>query len=338
MLRSPYSRDVSDQPRADWYTDPEDSSQYRYWDGSAWTEHRAPRHTEPQPGPHTPESGLRPAGQLISGSFALVRRLWRGLLLAAAVTSAGIALAWWGSLTTANRILDGRLDEILDRISEPDFDPNAPEHEEYFSSLTYDWSPGSFVPLTLGSLIAWLVIALVVTAVIIASASDLDGRAPTLAATLRQTRQRILRMMGVQLKIAALLLAAIIILLLPAIVSPWLLLLTVPAMLAVAVVWGTVLQIAFVVAATGPAKPSIRYTLQLVRGRFWGTFGRLLLVGVIVTVIAFVIGLSLSIATGTGEEPFHVVQLIDGVIAAMVGWVATAATVIVYRELGGESG
>ncbi|MXW88833.1 MAG: DUF2510 domain-containing protein, partial [Acidimicrobiaceae bacterium] len=34
---------VSDLPPADWYTDPEDESQYRYWDGSSWTEHRAPR-------------------------------------------------------------------------------------------------------------------------------------------------------------------------------------------------------------------------------------------------------------------------------------------------------
>lgn len=29
-------------PPADWYLDPEDSSQYRYWDGSTWTDHRAP--------------------------------------------------------------------------------------------------------------------------------------------------------------------------------------------------------------------------------------------------------------------------------------------------------
>ncbi|MYI15810.1 MAG: DUF2510 domain-containing protein, partial [Acidimicrobiaceae bacterium] len=30
---------MSDLPPADWYTDPEDESQYRYWDGSSWTEH-----------------------------------------------------------------------------------------------------------------------------------------------------------------------------------------------------------------------------------------------------------------------------------------------------------
>ena len=28
---------------ANWYPDPDDSSQYRYWDGTQWTDHRAPR-------------------------------------------------------------------------------------------------------------------------------------------------------------------------------------------------------------------------------------------------------------------------------------------------------
>ncbi len=33
---------MSDQAPSGWYPDPEDSSQQRYWDGSAWTDHRAP--------------------------------------------------------------------------------------------------------------------------------------------------------------------------------------------------------------------------------------------------------------------------------------------------------
>ena len=40
------SDSVPDQPPANWYTDPTDESQYRYWDGSAWTEYRAPRYDE----------------------------------------------------------------------------------------------------------------------------------------------------------------------------------------------------------------------------------------------------------------------------------------------------
>jgi hypothetical protein len=33
------------QTPAGWFPDPQDPSQFRYWDGSAWTEHRSPRST-----------------------------------------------------------------------------------------------------------------------------------------------------------------------------------------------------------------------------------------------------------------------------------------------------
>ena len=33
------------QTPAGWFPDPDDASQYRYWDGATWTEHRAPRTT-----------------------------------------------------------------------------------------------------------------------------------------------------------------------------------------------------------------------------------------------------------------------------------------------------
>jgi hypothetical protein len=38
-------------PPAAWYVDPGDASQYRYWDGRQWTEHRAPVTTEPSQQP-----------------------------------------------------------------------------------------------------------------------------------------------------------------------------------------------------------------------------------------------------------------------------------------------
>jgi hypothetical protein len=32
----------ANQPKADWYPNPEDASSLRYWDGVAWTDHLAP--------------------------------------------------------------------------------------------------------------------------------------------------------------------------------------------------------------------------------------------------------------------------------------------------------
>ena len=42
-------------PEAGWYTDPEESANLRYWDGSAWTEHTAPG-SEPPPAAAAPVS------------------------------------------------------------------------------------------------------------------------------------------------------------------------------------------------------------------------------------------------------------------------------------------
>lgn len=36
---------MTETPPAAWFPDPHDPTQYRYWDGAAWTEHRAPRST-----------------------------------------------------------------------------------------------------------------------------------------------------------------------------------------------------------------------------------------------------------------------------------------------------
>ena len=34
---------MTQTPPAGWFPDPQDATQYRYWDGTAWTDHRAPR-------------------------------------------------------------------------------------------------------------------------------------------------------------------------------------------------------------------------------------------------------------------------------------------------------
>jgi hypothetical protein len=49
---------MTQTPGAGWFVDPEDPTQYRYWDGTAWTEHRSPR------GPTTTDSINRAAGDV----------------------------------------------------------------------------------------------------------------------------------------------------------------------------------------------------------------------------------------------------------------------------------
>ncbi len=327
---------MSDLPPANWYTDPQDESQYRYWDGSGWTEHRSPRHTESRQGAGATATGLRPSGDLITSSFSVLRRLWRGFLPAALINLVGIAVLVVGAVYTAALILDGEMGEVLDRISEPGFDPNAPQQREYFESLSLDWAIANFMPLVAGAVIAWLMSAFVTTAVIRATISDLHGRSPDLSSTLKQARQRTLRVMGVQLQIFAAVVLVALLLISPVFFAPLLLILTLPAML-VLVVAVIVLPVAYVAAATGPARPSLAYTLRLMRGRFWGTLGRLLLIGLILAMIGYGAGLLLGLATGAGDQLWNVIQLVNTAVGAVLALVATVASVIIYDDLGGES-
>jgi hypothetical protein len=52
---------MTQTPAAGWFADPEDPAQYRYWDGAAWTDHRAPR------GPSATDQLNQAAADLASG-------------------------------------------------------------------------------------------------------------------------------------------------------------------------------------------------------------------------------------------------------------------------------
>jgi hypothetical protein len=52
---------MTQTPAAGWFVDPQDATQFRYWDGSAWTEHRSPR------GSTTTDQLTQAAGDLADG-------------------------------------------------------------------------------------------------------------------------------------------------------------------------------------------------------------------------------------------------------------------------------
>src|SRR3954451_14559410 len=52
---------MTQTPAAGWFADPEDATQLRYWDGTAWTEHRSPR------GPTTSDQLTRASGDVADG-------------------------------------------------------------------------------------------------------------------------------------------------------------------------------------------------------------------------------------------------------------------------------
>ncbi len=316
---------VSDQSSAppDWYTDPEDESQYRYWDGSAWTQHRAPRHVEQE------RPALRGPLRLLGDSFSTVRRQWPGYALPAVLAIAAQVLTVVLVLYSADLILMGEFDEAVDRLS----DPATPETEAYFESLEADFSVLNFVPAAIGLLLLWLTTNLLTAAASILTVGNLRGESFTVSKVFRQAWRRVPRIFGVDLQIAGLLVLILALIVLSGVFVPALLFLLIPATLVVGFMSVAILPVVYAVASVGPDKASLPYAARLVRGRFWGVFGRMFLVSAIVgggsVLVTNVIPL-FGLFSLLGE-------LIVAAISVALALIGIVAPAILYLDLGGET-
>lgn len=328
---------MSDLPPADWYTDPEDESQYRYWDGSAWTEHRAPRHAPPDGEPEPVPGQVRRPGQLLADTFSISGRRWRSCAAAALIYAAGQVAMVVLLIIGANDLLMGELGEIWDRVTDPDFDPAAPEQTAYFESLELDLSLVNFVPIVLGLLALWIASNIMQAAVSRVAISDLRDQALTASDALRLALRRVPRLIGLDIQVTLIFLIAVCVLVMAGIGAPLLLIPLIPAFIVGSVYALVVASLAYVVASVGPTTPSLRYGARLVRGRFWRTLGRMLLVLVVLMAVSFAVGLVFTLA-GSASPVFQVVsQLVQTVVGTVIAVVGLVAVAIIYHDLGGES-
>ncbi len=325
-VESPAVSDQTSVP-ADWYPDPEDESQYRYWDGSAWTEHRARRHLEPT------RLALRGTNRLIGDSFRTLRRQWRGCAVVASVSIVAGLLLSVLFLYSADQVLMGELDEVWARISAQSFDPTTPENEAYFESLEFDFSIWNFVPAVLGLLITWLAYNLMTAAAALLALVEQRGELPAVSTVLRKAAKRIPRLVGVDLQILALAIAAMAVLVLAAATVPLTLIVLIPVLLAATFLAFPVYVLAYIVASLGPAQSSLKCAYHLARRHFWGTYGRALLIVVIITLV------SLASATVTGllGLPGILADLLNGTVSAVLALLFGVATAVIYLDLGGET-
>lgn len=329
---------MSDLPPADWYTDPEDEAQYRYWDGSSWTEHRAPRIADPDGESGDAPDGLRGPSQLVADTFSLTGRRWRPCIAVALIyilsQIAGVVLL----VVSAGDILMGELGEVFDRISQPGFDPSDPQHQAYFESLEVDLAPINFVPALLGLLALWVASNVMQAAVTRIALGDLHDRTVTTSDTLRQAVRRVPRLMGLDLIVTAILLLVAAAIVLAGIGAPLLLIPLIPAVIAGAVYAVVVLPMAYAVASAGPRTWSLPYGTRLARGRFWATLGRLLLVFLLLIAASLAVGVAFTLAGTAGGAALELVaQLVQTVVGAGLAVVGIVAAAILYDDLGGES-
>ena len=326
---------MSDLPPADWYPDPNDDRQYRYWDGESWTEHYAPRRIGNKP---------RPTGELINNSVAMLRRHWRVYVAVAAVSAVIAAIvaelgtrAW---IDAIDRALGGELQEILNRVTSPDFDPTTQETEDYFSSISFDPGLGALGRAALGLLLMGAAPLLGIASVARAAVADLRGRTPTTSDALVGGLGRLGRLFGVVLQIWAAFAVVGIVVAVSAFLS---ILLTIPLGLA-ALVLGVasfpVLGLAGTTAAIGPKKPSLRYTFSLVKAAYWPAFGRLLVITLLAVVVVLAISMPFALISPRGEliptGGWLIVSMVGDALVTAVALTATIPSVLVYRDLGGE--
>ena len=329
---------MSDQPPADWYTDPDNESQYRYWDGSAWTEHRAPRHTDPAEDPDTAPGGMRGPSRLVADTFSLTGRRWRSCAAVALIYIVSQIVALVLLIVSANDILMGELGEIWDRVTEPGVDLTEPEHEAYFRSLEFDLAPINFVPVLLGLLALWVASNVMQAAVTRIALSDLKDRAVTTSDALRQALRRVPRLMGLDLQILAIFLVAALATVFVGIGAPLLLIPLIPAFIVGSVYALVVTPLAYVVASAGPRRSSLPYGARLVRGRFWATLGRLLLIFLVLFAVSLAVGFVFTLPGTSAGLAFELVsQLVQTVVGAALAVVGMVAAAILYDDLGGES-
>ena len=332
------SPNVSDLPPADWYTDPEDESQYRYWDGSAWTEHRAPRHTDPAEDPGADPGGMRGPSRLVADTFSLTGRRWRGCAAVALIYIVSQVAAVVLVIVSASDILMGELGEVWDRVTEPGVDLTEPEHEAYFRSLEFDLAPINFVPALLGLLAFWVASNVMQAAVTRIALGDLHDRPPTTSDALRQALRRVPRLIGLDLQIVAIFLVAVLAVILAGIGAPLLLLVLIPAFIVGSVYALVIAPLAYAVASAGPRRWSLPYGARLVRGRFWKTLGRLLIVLLVLTAVSLAVGLVFTAAGNAAGPAFQLVsQLVQTVVGAGLAVAGLVAAAILYHDLGGES-
>ncbi len=124
-------------PPADWYDDPDNPANYRYWDGSQWTEHRSPKRT-PGSGDNAgsawsalpAESALSVFGRM----FRLFGSCWRQAAIVSIPALVGQILGVYLTFFALNELFKGRVREIFDRITAEGFDPTGRD-EVWLNSL-----------------------------------------------------------------------------------------------------------------------------------------------------------------------------------------------------------
>ena len=341
-----------DLPPADWYSDPEDPDQFRYWDGSQWTEHRAPRYS----GASVAGSRCRhrSVGDLLANTCRMATQNWRPLLVIYAV----VAVVFLAGEEAVTRGYDDVFGDTLGTlVNELEALETGNDSEEAVTVLEARWSDltdriGGLGSLTLAAGVLLMVVGgVAVVAINIVefaafgqfTMARLDGRPMGAARALAAGLGRLLRIIGVGLMLLVMWCAAImavsivagLLVVASGVLGAGLIVAVLVMALLVLVVGGLpVALLAVVTAAAGPATPSMRYARGLLRGTYWATLGRVVLL-LVLSMAATIPVVVAGEAAGFFSDRLAGVVLV--VLSVFPEVLFSIALFTVYRDLGGES-
>lgn len=256
---------VTGLPPAGWYDDPEYPDHLRYWAGTAWSDHRAPKQATPAP----TASALSDIGSWLGQTFELPIRRWKPI---ASLLAAGIGVIW---------LLTVALVEIWDDLV----------------FLDGDWSGFSWgkvgLSILLGIIAALASIVIYLAQIRIVHDARL-GLHPSLGEAVVAAVRAIPRTIGWGLLLVASTIAIAVLVAILIQVATAVGVLAVIGLI-VLVVWAWVklsfLGAAFVVPV--PGLNPVKASADVSRDRFWSVFGRL----VVLTLVVLGISIGLGIVT-----------------------------------------
>lgn len=344
---------MTELPPADWHVDPEDPAQYRYWDGSRWTDHRSPRYGTPDgeagSSGDVAASRRRSIRDLLGGTWRLMTQNLRPLLVIYAVVTVVYLAGEEAVRRGYGDVFGDTLGALIDEVAAAD--PDADEEE--FNALLEDrWNDvtGRMAGLGSSTLAAGILMMAVGAVVVVAinivefaafgqvATARLGHREMDASGALRAGLKRLLRIAGVGLMLMVMFCGALMVVSLVAglvsLVSGALAVVLGAVMFLVVIgVAAPLALLTLMTAAVGPAEPSMRYARALLRSAFWATLGRMALILVLAltaTVPVLVVAELLGLFNGALAR----VALVGlGVFPEML---STIAFFTVYHDLGGR--
>jgi hypothetical protein len=311
-----------------WYDDPEHPEQYRYWDGANWTDHRSPKKAPPAPS--------NDAGSMVSEGWSLFVQNWLPVMLIGVAFVAVVIAVLIAVAVQASNALDPGFFTILERISEPGFDPvNDAGDEAFVDSIVFDPSLGFWVTSVVGVLLISISQGLSIGVAQIHLAAAANNRPFTLGESFRVALRRLPRWIGIYLLWALVSVPVLVVIGVVFAIGaavPLLLLVIIPAMIAFVIFGYPYLWIATTSLVLGRLEdPPFRTTVRLIKARGWRAVAwPVLLINLVV------LGISFGIAV-VGAIPL-LGQLIAFVAQIFLYALPAALNIPLWRMIGGSIG